>query len=114
MNLTNVDYLRGSDLHKSKKIRIIGIVGKTLVQDIFSVHKLSLESSTTNMAYEIDHGISSTVIALQESLVTLDASQTVGLRLSPPLESRVCHRTVGVKNVVIGIVLDSLQLINNN
>ena len=67
-----------------------------------------------NMAYEIDHGISSTVIALQESLVTLNASQTVSLSLSPLLESRVCHRTVGVKNMVAGIVLDSLHPDNNS
>ena len=39
---TKDKYLGGSDLQKTKKVRIVGIVGKTLVQNILSLDKLSL------------------------------------------------------------------------
>ena len=37
------EYLGSSNLQKTKKVRIIGIVGKTLVQNILSLDKLALQ-----------------------------------------------------------------------
>lgn len=83
MNSHSRSHLRLRNLQKTEEVGIVRIVGETLVQDVFRFHELSLHIISSQHSYEVDHGIRSTMVTLQEGLVTLNASKTVSLCLTP-------------------------------
>lgn len=83
MNSHSRSHLRLRNLQKTEEVGIVCIVGETLVQDVFRFHELSLHIISSQHSYEVDHGIRSTMVTLQEGLVTLNASKTVSLCLTP-------------------------------
>lgn len=83
MNSHFRSHLRLRNLQKTEEVGIVRIVGETLVQDVFRFHELSLHIISSRHSYEVDHGVRSTMVTLQEGLVTLNASKTVSLCLTP-------------------------------
>ena len=71
------------NLQKTEEVGIVRVVRETLVQDVFRFHELSLHVISPQRSYEVDHGVRSTMVTLQEGLVTLNARKTVSLSLTP-------------------------------
>lgn len=76
-------HLRRRNLQKTEEVGVVRVVGETLVQDVLSLHELSLRVTSSPRSYEVDHGVRRTMVALQEGLIALNARKTVSLRFTP-------------------------------
>ena len=75
--------LRLRNLQKTEEVGIVRVVGETLVQNVLGLHELSLHVSPLSNSDKVDHCVRSTMVTLQEGLITLNASKTICLRFTP-------------------------------